>query len=70
MGQVRCPACRVKVVVEAVVPGTELTCERCGQQWVVSTVTPLRSEDDLEESIEELDCPVRSRFRGPFRAGL
>ncbi|MGD8632250.1 MAG: hypothetical protein PVF85_01690 [Anaerolineales bacterium] len=70
MRRTRCPSCGAKIVVEHVTPGKGLTCEHCGEQWIVATVEPVRIDDEFDQSIEAPDCPVRSRFRGPFRAGF
>jgi hypothetical protein len=71
MPQTPCPACRAQISIDQpVMVGTRVICQRCGEEWVVSTVQSLRIDYELDDYIEDPDCSVRSRSRGPFRGEI
>lgn len=70
MAQTSCPNCRNRMTYdEPATLGKRLICDWCGEEWVVSNIHPLRLAYEQDEPGEDPDFSVRSRSRGPFRAG-
>jgi hypothetical protein len=69
MVQTSCPNCRNHITCDdPITLGKPLICTKCGEEWVVSNIHPLRLDYEQDGPGEDPDHSVRSRSRGPFRA--